>query len=84
MARRIADEEWDDDEFEDDEDDSSDEEPTVPCPYCNRPIPEDAPRCPYCENYISAEDRPHAPKTWLIVVGTILVITIFVVWIMHA
>jgi predicted nucleic acid-binding Zn ribbon protein len=84
MARRIADEEWDDDAFDDDENDSPDDEPTAPCPYCNRPIHEDASRCPYCENYISAEDQPHARKPWFVILGTILLITIFFWWITHA
>jgi predicted nucleic acid-binding Zn ribbon protein len=87
MARRIADEDWDDDEFEGEfdgeDDDSSEDESTAPCPYCNRQIPEDAPHCPYCDNYISAEDRPPARKAWLIVLGTILTITMFVWWILR-
>ena len=57
MARRTVEEDWND---EDSFDDALEDDPTVPCPYCNRAIHEDAPRCPYCENYISAEDSPRA------------------------
>ena len=57
------------DEWEDDPDDESE---TVPCPYCRRPIHEDAERCPYCEQYISAEDAPPPRKPWWIILGVAL------------
>ena len=64
---------WDDD-FDADEGDDLDasddeDEPTVPCPYCRRPIHEEAERCPHCEHYISEEDAPPARKPWWILVG---------------
>jgi hypothetical protein len=91
MARRAAEKDWDDDEFaaedsfDDDSfaDDSLDDEPTVPCPYCNRAIHEDAPRCPYCENYISAEDSPPTRKSWFIILGAIVTLILMYWWIMH-
>jgi hypothetical protein len=49
-----------------------DDEPTIPCPYCKRPIHEDAQRCPYCENYISEEDAPPSRKPWWILLGALL------------
>jgi hypothetical protein len=52
---------WDDDE--------ADEDTTQPCPYCRRDIHEDAVRCPYCENYLSAEDEPSGQRSkWFYVV----------------
>jgi hypothetical protein len=39
---------------------ADDDEPTVPCPYCQREIHEESQRCPYCEQYISQEDAPRA------------------------
>lgn len=67
VPRPLADDaDWDDDT---DGDDPDDDEPTVPCPYCQRPIPEDAPRCPYCEQYISAEDAPATRKPWWLYLG---------------
>jgi hypothetical protein len=61
----------DDDELDDDDEgydvdedggDDDDDDVTIPCPYCRRQIHEDAERCPYCEQYISAEDAPSQPK----------------------
>jgi hypothetical protein len=62
-------------------DHDDDEEPTIPCPYCNRPIYDDAQRCPYCENYISAEDIVPARKSWWIVIGALLVFYVIYRWI---
>jgi hypothetical protein len=73
------------DEFEDDIDEDyadDDDEPTVPCPYCNREIHEDSQRCPYCEHYISAEDAPARRKPWWIVAGVILCLYIVFWWIL--
>jgi hypothetical protein len=64
--------EWDDDE---------DEETTVPCPYCRRPIHEDSPRCPLCGNYISEEDTVPARKPWWIIVGVLLALYVVYRWI---
>jgi len=58
-----------------------DEEPTIPCPYCRREILEDLPRCPYCERYISQEDAPQQPKSWLIVIGVVLCLYVVYRWI---
>ena len=65
--------EFDDEETFDDIDDN-DEDSTAPCPFCRRAIHDDSPRCPYCENYISAEDREAQPsaKPWWIVLGVVL------------
>ena len=75
MPRRVAEEDgWDGD-------DGDEEEPTVPCPYCRREIHEDAQRCPYCENYISAEDAPPARKPWWIIVGVLLALYAVYRWV---
>ena len=73
MARRVAEDDWDDDE----------DDGTIPCPYCHRQIHEDSPRCPYCENYISEEDAPPARKPWWIIIGTLLCLVIFYLWIRY-
>ena len=70
MPRRVAEDDWDDDQ-----------EPTVPCPYCQREIHEDAQRCPYCESYISAEDAPPARKPLWIIVGAILCLYVVYRWV---
>lgn len=50
---------WDDEDDEpswDDEPDTDDDLATVPCPHCARELPEDAPYCPSCDRFLSAED----------------------------
>jgi hypothetical protein len=93
MARRTmekdpwdGDDEWDGDEWDADEPSLEDLEadpelPTVPCPYCTRLLPEDVPRCPYCENYVSAEEAAAGRKPWWIIIGALLVLFVVYRWI---
>jgi hypothetical protein len=93
MSRRGVDEDsWDSEEGDWDPGDESpedvenvgadDDTPTVPCPYCRRPLPEDVPRCPYCERYLSSEDSASPPrKPWWIIIGALLVFYIAYRWI---
>lgn len=89
MPRRaIEDSDWDQpgDNWEPDGDDpdftpDDDEAEVVPCPYCKREIPEDTPRCPYCENYISGEDTPTARKPWWIIIGAAACLFVVYRWI---
>lgn len=62
----------------DDMDDSDDPE-VVDCPYCGQPISEEAERCPFCENYISAEDSPRKTKWWILG-GAILLVIATLMW----
>ena len=80
MPRSIRDDDDSADEWEyeydgelDDGDgaDEDDGEPTMPCPYCGREIHEEAARCPYCENYLTAADSPPQRKPWWLVVGVL-------------
>ncbi|MGO8690656.1 MAG: hypothetical protein ACLQLG_13620 [Thermoguttaceae bacterium] len=66
---------------EEDNNGGGDEDGTVPCPSCGRPIYEDSPRCPHCGNYISEEDPPPARKPWWIIVGALLVFYAVYRWI---
>jgi predicted nucleic acid-binding Zn ribbon protein len=71
-----------DEDASDDEDGrEGDEDTTIPCPYCRRPIYEDSQRCPHCGNYISEEDAPAARKPWWIIVGALLVLYVVYRWI---
>lgn len=91
MPRRTdIDDEWDDeaDDFEPDTDEqfdaseNDDDDDTVPCPYCNRPIYEGAERCPFCEHYISEEDSPAQAKPWWIGIGLLACFLIVLMWIL--
>jgi hypothetical protein len=73
----------DEDDWDTDDDEWDDEEPLIPCPWCRRDIPEDAPRCPYCEYYISREDTPPSPKPWWLLIGAILALLGALVWILR-
>ena len=83
------DDSWDDEsESDDDPDDGDwadedDDEPTVPCPYCGREIHEEAPRCPYCENYVSAADSPPRRKPWWLIVGVLACLYAVYRWILR-
>ena len=71
---------WDADKSScDDQDD--DDDYTMPCPYCRRPIHEDAQRCPYCEQYLSDEDAPTSRKPWWIIVGAVVCLYVVYRWV---
>lgn len=63
-----------------DEDWNDDEDATIPCPYCGRPIYDDAPRCPHCENYLSDEEAAPARQPWWVILGVILVLLLVLQW----
>jgi hypothetical protein len=82
---RDHDNDWDDDYGEeaesawedfDDEDDG-----TMPCPYCRRPIHEEAERCPHCERYLSDEDAPTARKPWWVIAGAVICMYVAYRWV---
>lgn len=57
------------------------EDSLEPCPYCGRDLPEDCPRCPYCERYVSDEDAPPARKPWWIILGALIAFYAAYTWI---
>jgi len=68
MPTREGDDDWND--AEDEVDDPPEEDDvTIPCPHCGKAIYDEAERCPYCESYISKEDRGPTPKAWWVLVG---------------
>ena len=77
MARRVTEDEWDDDEYPDD----GEESPTIPCPYCRSEIHEDSQRCPRCERYLSGEDAPPARKPWWLIAGVIAGLACVYLWV---
>lgn len=70
---------WDDGDDLGDDLDDADDEPTIPCPYCQEEILEDSPYCPHCERYISEEDHA-GPKKPLWVTLTALVCLGIAIW----
>lgn len=88
MPRRTTDDDWDDDESSWDESwteggEEDDEDSTIPCPHCRRDIYEDAPRCPYCERYLSPEDSPRDKKPLWIVVGVLVCLLLIYLTLFH-
>jgi hypothetical protein len=56
-----------------DQDDHDDPE-AIPCPFCRKPVVENADICPHCGNYIFAEDAaPERKPVWLWVVVVLLI-----------
>ena len=53
---------------------------TVPCPYCHKPVYEQAEICPHCRNYISNEEVPDRMPRWIIIVTVVLLATILLTW----
>ena len=49
---------------------------TTPCPHCREPIPEDAPRCPYCEQYTSDDVAPRRGKSVWLWVGLLVALAL--------
>ncbi len=74
----------DDDDFEDeagDWEEEDDDGATVPCPYCRRPVYEDAERCPQCGNYLSEEEAPSKRRGWFLL-ALLLALACVTLWIL--
>ena len=84
----LNDDDWDDEasnDFDSRVEDSGiegEEELTIACPYCGEDVYEDSPRCPYCENYLSVEERTSSSSSmpvWVIV-GMVLALLATSTW----
>ena len=64
-------------EFEADDDESVE----IPCPYCRKPIWEEALSCEHCGRYLSKEDPPWRRPAWL-VAGVVLGLACVIVWLL--
>jgi hypothetical protein len=54
---------------------------TQPCPNCDREIPEDTVRCPYCGDYVTPGGASAAGRrTWPFVAAAVIVVAIVVLW----
>lgn len=71
MGLRVVDDDsdefaaWDDDGPGEFDADDGDDDPTMPCPHCERPVFDDAEQCPHCGRYLSREDAPFRRPWWL-------------------
>lgn len=55
----------DDPDPSDQDDPDDDGAETVPCPYCRKPLDEQAEMCPRCGRFISWEDAPSRKPLWI-------------------
>ncbi len=78
--RQNDDDDLDDDEYPEPNLGDEDSVDTVPCPYCQQAVFEDAERCPHCENYLSREDAPLLIPPWLRV-GALLALAAALTWV---
>ena len=91
MRRDVQDDDDDDEDFIDGDDDVDPDAPdaedvgdpddeTVPCPYCKKPVHEQAEICHHCGRYIVEDDVPRG-YPWWVWVGLILGLLGVLVWI---
>jgi hypothetical protein len=54
---------------------------TVPCPQCDRPIPDFADRCPYCGEWVVQGGKPGlSARGVLFIIIAVLVILALLLW----
>ena len=75
------DERHDPDESDTDDDEGDERAETVPCPYCRKPVYEQAEVCPSCGNYISGEDAPRRRPWWIWLGVALCLIVVVLVWV---
>lgn len=59
----------------------ADDDDTIPCPHCGADVYDDAEQCPRCGMYLSAEDRPAAPRPMFVTVMLVLALVAAVMWV---
>ncbi len=81
---RDDDDSVDEDPLEADQDSSNadDVEPTLPCPFCKKPIHEDADVCPRCGNFVGGYDAPRPRVPPLVWIGVVLAGLCILTWIL--
>jgi predicted nucleic acid-binding Zn ribbon protein len=84
------------DDRDDDDDDSVDEDPlesdqdpddddageSIPCPFCKKPIHEDADVCPRCGNFVGGDDAPRRRVPLFVWIGMILAGLCVLTWVL--
>lgn len=56
--------------------DDGDEPETVPCPYCGKPVSEEAELCPHCHSFISFAETSGGRSWWVIAAAVALLAAI--------
>lgn len=80
--REDDDAELDDRELPDEADmDPDEDEETQPCPYCGKPVYEQAQVCPHCRSYIALDEAPGRKPLWLIVAVIVCVLIVLLIWV---
>ncbi len=87
----------DEDDRDDEDDDSVDEDPlasdqdredgddgeeSIPCPFCKKPIHEDADVCPRCGNFVGGDDAPRRRVPLFVWIGVILAGLCVLTWVL--
>jgi hypothetical protein len=71
----------DDDDLGDDDSGDENDDETIPCPHCRKPVYEDAEQCPYCGRYLSREDAPQDSKPfWIVATVVVILAAILFTW----
>jgi hypothetical protein len=61
---------------------SDDDSETLPCPYCRKPVYEEADVCPHCRNFVSFADVP-SRRPWWLVAGVAVGVVIVLIWVVR-
>jgi hypothetical protein len=56
---------------------------TVPCPFCQAEVFEDAEWCPHCRNYLFYDDSQQRRQPWWVVAGVVVSLLVVLYWIFH-
>ena len=71
---------------DDDEEELCGNDDVEDCPHCGETIYEDSEQCPHCGTYLDASDEAGDSKprrqSWLIIVGVLLCLAVFAIWIL--
>ncbi len=70
----------DEDPLASDQDREDDGEPSIPCPFCKKPIHEDADVCPRCGNFVGGDDAPRPRVPLFVWIGVILAALCVLTW----
>jgi predicted nucleic acid-binding Zn ribbon protein len=64
------------------EEDDQDSGDLKPCPYCRKPVYEQAEVCPHCGSFISDEDAPRHKSLWMVIGVAICILLILLTWVL--